>query len=551
MKFSSFFYAFLILLISPIVALAANIELSESPAGDNKQILVKVDSDGEQTKSIKLTIEASEDITVSKIEEGDGFCSTFSSSPNGSLIEIMCTMNQDTILDGILAKIAFTSTSEDYTFKVLEDQSKIGDLSIDNVVNIGGEDVATASNELDTLEEGNEEESNVPKDTNEEVETTPAPAVSQTPGGAVVGQPKKENSIKKYLPYVLLGGAGIFLVSIIVLLVTKKKDDVVLADVPASTALVNAEATSEAETPQEVIPEPEQKPKLEDIIKPVDMSLPEEMGSQENTVPENSDLQELLASENTPVQADLSATDTMEAPSNFTSEIEDNYQANVSEDTLPNIGSTSPIDNGSAPQSFETNVLTQTETPNTIIAGEFNAPVQESVPQTEPVQEVSMTDQVNQFAQPTQFPIEETVQTEPMITNEFIQPTPPPIQETPVVQAEPIVTDELIQPTQFPTEEVIQPQVEPIVVNEPIQPTPFPMEETTQPQVEPVQQDTPISHPIDNLAPTLETPEVLPQNNDLQNMVNQEIDSMPTSPTPPAENPNTSFTPPPTQPPMM
>ncbi len=359
------------------------------------------------------------------------------------------------------------------------------------------------------------------------METTPTPATTTTPGGAVVGQPQKENSIKKFLPYVLLGGAGIFLVSIIVLLVTKKKDDVVLADVPASTALVNAEATSEAETPQEVIPGPEQKPKLEDIIKPVDMSLPEEMGTQENTVPENSDLQELLASENTPVQADLSATDTMEAPSNFTSEIEDNYQANVSEDTLPNIGSTSPIDNGSAPQNFETNVLTQTETPNTIIAGEFNAPVQESVPQTEPVQEVSMTDQVNQFAQPTQFPIEETVQTEPMITNEFIQPT------------------------QFPTEEVIQPQVEPMVVNEPIQPTPFPMEETTQPQVEPVQQDTPISHPIDNLAPTLETPEVLPQNNDLQNMVNQEIDSMPISPTPPAENPNTSFTPPPTQPPMM
>ena len=350
MKFISVFYAFLILLITPNPSLAANIELKNSPIGDTKQILVNVNTEGEQTKSIKVALKASEGVNISNIEEGNGFCDSFSSSPNGQLIEIMCTMTQDTIVDGTLAKIEFSSSTDDYTFTILEDQSQIGDLSINNVVNIDSEEII--GDDDSTIEEDSVTDTSTTE--------TPTPVSSNSTGGVTVGNPQEKSGFKNILPYIFLGGAGLFLVSIIVLLITKKKDDVVLADVPASTTIVNAEAKASSEPSQDTTTEPPIKQSLDKIIKPVDITQPTETATQEGVVSENSDLQELLASEKSDAEpTQLMLESEVSSATEITSEIADNYQANITEDTLPDIGSTSPID---ANGNVDTNVAPQIET---------------------------------------------------------------------------------------------------------------------------------------------------------------------------------------------
>ncbi|HHX99697.1 TPA: hypothetical protein GX533_03440 [Candidatus Dojkabacteria bacterium] len=370
--------------------MAANIELQDSPVGDKKQILVNIDTKGEKTKSIKVALEVSEGVSISNIEEGDGFCSTFSSSPNGLLVEIICTMTQDTILDGTLAKIEFSTTSDEYTFTVLEEQSQIGGLSISETVNVGSKNEA---NNDDTPTDTGEEDLVKTDDTEGE---TPIP-ISNT-GKETTGKTEESSNLKKTLAYVLLGVAGVSLVGIIVFSITKKKDDVVLADVPASTTIVNAEAKAATEPLQDQVGESPAKKTLDEIIKPVDVTPPSETTTQENTISENSDLQELLDREKSDTETNTSiAEGNSTLSAGLTSDIADNYQANITEDTLPNIGSTSPIDgNGN----LDTNVAPQVET----------GPQPEIIPQVENT--VEQTDQIFDLGN-TQEPI----QTPPLVTD--------------------------------------------------------------------------------------------------------------------------------------
>lgn len=272
-----------------------------------------------------------------------------------------------------LADIKFTTASESYDFTVDETQSEIGKLKIDNVVNIGDMQIeqSQTTNNSDTSE--TTEETTTSKET---TETTPK-TTSQTVA-------KKQNGFMDFLPYILLGAAGIFLISIIVLLITKKKDDVKgntmsLPNTQDQKAVVPPLINSQPETASQPLPETsveqivtetstntsplnqESKPTLAELVGVTPEISPElpitepvsETTSSESR--EQADLDALLRSENPSIntipQEQVVNTPTIENSQvqviensyveDPRTEIPSGYSANVSTGGLPEVGSTS------------------------------------------------------------------------------------------------------------------------------------------------------------------------------------------------------------------
>jgi hypothetical protein len=137
-------------------------------------------------------------------------------------------LEEATALDGILASISFTSTEEEYTFQVSEDDESldIGNLTLGDVTDIisigqAQEEVTTEPSDDSTIEENQTEEA--------------APVVDDTLITAQEGMPIEQeegnflkdfslDNITEYLPYILIGGSVILLISIIAILLGKKKD---------------------------------------------------------------------------------------------------------------------------------------------------------------------------------------------------------------------------------------------------------------------------------------------------------------------------------------
>ena len=248
MRKFSFVFSILFLLISFDLAFAAEVKLEDTSTVSDKLISLSVDTKEETTDTIKIVLKASEGVDISDVQEGALGCSTFSSVPNKNIVEIICTFSLPKTISGKLADIKFTTASESYDFTVDETQSEIGKLKIDNVVNIGDMQIeqSQTTNNSDTSE--TTEETTTSKET---TETTPK-TTSQTVA-------KKQNGFMDFLPYILLGAAGIFLISIIVLLITKKKDDVKgntmsLPNTPNKEAVV-PQLITQPETTSQPLPE--------------------------------------------------------------------------------------------------------------------------------------------------------------------------------------------------------------------------------------------------------------------------------------------------------
>lgn len=412
MKYSSFFYAIVLLLISPFAALASDITLKDISTSTSKNISVEIDTGTEMTDNIKVSIETSSDVTISNIEEADISCSTFSSPQNNNMIELMCTLPEEKVVKGALAKISFTTTETDYKFTVQKDSSQIGKLAIENIVDVGSK-------------------------TSEQITppTTITPTTTKTVQTQTTVKQGKPTGFSLYLPYILLGAAGIFLVSMIVLLVTKKKEPVVLADVPASTTTTvtttNTEVTPPVEpTTTEVdlnnIPDnlqnatqednliPTPKPTLQEIV-----NQPVEANPAEITTPppsnEQQDLQELLSKENpTEVIPSQTVQETLPPQENPASPvIVDNYVADTNQG-LPNIGFVSPEDSANTTTETVMEIPQMTE-PSPTPVQNLSQPIPPQNP-TSPLdtdlqqmanQEIS-TMQTITTQQPTEAPLPET-----------------------------------------------------------------------------------------------------------------------------------------------
>lgn len=289
MKRSSIFYAIFFLLLSPLAIFAVDINLTESPSGTDKAVSVEMDTKGEMVNSFKVAIEVSDDVNVSKIEESDYACGTFSSSHNGSIIEITCTTKEEAHINSSIAKILFTTDSTKYSFKVLADQSQIGDLSIEKTADIGG-----------SVQETNSETPT----------TTSEPTTTSQPTTAPSTTKAKEKKLTDYLPYALLGVAGVLLLSIIVLLVTKGKKD---GSTTTTAHVTQPPITTEPEETEAIV----EKPTLQEMVNAgttetaVQETPAEPVGNHEK------DLEAILMSENPGMDSTVvptMETTTMEAP---------------------------------------------------------------------------------------------------------------------------------------------------------------------------------------------------------------------------------------------
>ncbi|HNW33151.1 MAG TPA: hypothetical protein PKL44_02845, partial [Candidatus Dojkabacteria bacterium] len=271
-----------------------------------------------------------------------------------------------------------------------------------------------------------------------------------------------QNGFMDFLPYVLLGAAGIFLVSIIVLLITKKKDDVKVGTMPLPNT-PNQEAVvppliTQPETTSQPLPETsveqivtetstntsplsqESKPTLAELVGvtpeistelPIPQSVPESNNSESR---EQADLDALLRSENPSIntipQEQVVNTPTIENSQVIensyvedpSTEIPSGYSANVSTGGLPEVGSTSPLENLNQTASVTpTNEPVQYGT-NTVLnemTGENNPVEQIQEPIINAIGDTSLNQDFNQTPSSTTDvetqPINEAIEVTPMI----------------------------------------------------------------------------------------------------------------------------------------
>ena len=391
MRKFSLLFSILFLCISMSFAYAAEVKLEDTSTASDKQISLSVDTKEETTDTIKIVLQSSEDVTISDVLEGGFDCSTFSSVPNKNTAEIICTFSSPKAVSGKLADIKFTSTAESYNFTVDENQSKIGELEIDNVVNIG--DMQTEQPIATTTDDTT---------TNQETTETKAPTTSQT-------TTKKTTGFMAFLPYILLGAAGIFLISIIILLVSKKKDNVASNTTPLPSSEAQAPVVpSLINTQQPPVETPVQQPMTESTqtttpqISESKPTLAELVGAtpeiSTETPPiqsvgleskEQTDLEALLKSENpginttpqeqivsTPTLENIPITENNESTNveNPSTEVPSGYSANISTGGLPEVGSTSPLENSyqtppsttttDQPVQYTSNAIPEVENPS-------------------------------------------------------------------------------------------------------------------------------------------------------------------------------------------
>lgn len=209
-----------VMLISASTILAAvDLTLDDSSSTEQKKVTIQANSNSDSLSEISFNIQASSDVSVTDVTETTGVCDTFSYTNTDNKINIKCVFNDATSVNGAIADILFTSDSEDYTFGILEDEDmNVGTLEVGTITEVGEVVEDTTSTEEDTS-------------TTEE-DTTVTPTTTST-----------QNTVMKYLPYALIGGAAILLISIIAILVAKKgekKDpEVEVESIPTTSPLDN------------------------------------------------------------------------------------------------------------------------------------------------------------------------------------------------------------------------------------------------------------------------------------------------------------------------
>lgn len=216
-KLFSFLVASVILMFPLATYAAVNITLREADTGT---VAIGIDTETDTLESISLPISYSEGVEITDVTEGDVTCAELGyteSEDTTNTVVVTCTLDSATALDGILANIAFTSTGDaPVTFEVLEsDELDLDTLTLGQTVSLEqtsatstAEDATTTGEELPTTTE-------TPITGEDVIVTTDTPATT-TDGDLL-------SSITEYLPYVLIAGSVILLISIVVLLLRKKE----------------------------------------------------------------------------------------------------------------------------------------------------------------------------------------------------------------------------------------------------------------------------------------------------------------------------------------
>lgn len=298
---------FALILFFPKAAFASvNLTATDgSTSSDStKTATLSADTGTDSLKELDFDVQASSTVTISKATVTEGTCDTFAYTITGKVLNIKCTFNTATKVKGTIATITFTSTSDTYTFTILNnDNLNIGGLTLGTITNLTATAVATTS-------------------TNTTATTTSTTTSSLT------------DKIMNYLPYVLIGGAAILLISIVGILLSKKKD--------SSKSVVTPVTEQPVTTPEAVVPE-------QATVAPINMdNISNTLYSPSVDKPS---IQETLQSENTfPVEAQPTYTETnVQVPTNEqSSDLQDILKGEISAEPMTPV--TNQATDGSANQ---------------------------------------------------------------------------------------------------------------------------------------------------------------------------------------------------------
>jgi len=182
----------------PLKAFAAvNITLDNSSTSTQKSVDILVNTGTDTTQKIAFKIQASNDVTITSLSDTDTVCGTFTYTNASNLLTITCTAPQAKVLDGTVATILFESSTTDYTFTVSQTSGlDLGTLTLGTVTDI------TKTQDVTTV--------------------TPVVTTTTTETNT---EKNFQDILTDYLPYILIGGATILLISILGILLSKKKDD--------------------------------------------------------------------------------------------------------------------------------------------------------------------------------------------------------------------------------------------------------------------------------------------------------------------------------------
>jgi len=373
-------------MLLPLKAFAyVDISLDDKSTTSLKSASLEINSGTDTLESLKISIEGSEDISFTEANSGTVSCSTFTPTIKTASVDIVCNFDEATVVNGVIANIIFTTDSSDYSIKVVEDTLDLGDAEVGTILNIGEvQEELTTTNE-ETTDDVSLVSANTTKDSS-----------SNTTFFGI--------DIMEYLPYILLGGSVILLISIIGVLLSRKKENVVVEEV----APTNSPAVESTTQTQEVTKEPT----LRDMVNsnntaPVETSMPSNpMQEPMNPNLDNNqqkDLQDLVATES--AQPEIK----MEIP------------------TMPPVEETKP----------EENLMPIQDTMTTPLSAPMSMPVQESVNVAPAMPEVPVETPLEQPATP--------IDLQQLVNNEIQQIPPEAIQPEAPVNT-PIQDDEALPP---------------------------------------------------------------------------------------------------------
>jgi len=298
---------------------AVDIAIDDTSSNEEYSVSVSIDTGIDTLDTLVLPIEFSDNVVITDVLTGSVICSKFDFVENNNILTITCELDTPSSLNAVLANIEFTSTSDEYSFKVLDDNSSldIGGLGLGAITNIGSTETTTnriATEEIDAIPINEETEDDFLVTSDQPVEET----ASSTEG------------IMTFLPYILIGGSVVLLITILAIIFSKKgtskKSEYIPVENPtpqdSTVPVQNEENTlkdmvNNTATPIEETPIP--TPPVQDTPAPVmptiqetpaptmppmeEIPISSEPLQQAQPTTEEQDLEEILRSENsTPVQ---------------------------------------------------------------------------------------------------------------------------------------------------------------------------------------------------------------------------------------------------------
>ena len=314
------FFAFLFTFLLPLSAMAAvDIAIDDTSSNEEYSVSVSIDTGIDTLDTLVLPIEFSDNVVITDVLTGSVICSKFDFVENNNILTITCELDTPSSLNAVLANIEFTSTSDEYSFKVLDDNSSldIGGLGLGAITNIGSTETTTnriATEEIDAIPINEKTEDDFLVTSDQPVEET----ASSTEG------------IMTFLPYILIGGSVVLLITILAIIFSKKgtskKSEYIPVENPtpqdSTVPVQNEENTlkdmvNNTATPIEETPIP--TPPVQDTPAPVmptiqetpaptmppmeEIPISSEPLQQAQPTTEEQDLEEILRSENsTPVE---------------------------------------------------------------------------------------------------------------------------------------------------------------------------------------------------------------------------------------------------------